>query len=110
VSNYNYWVEIGDGNGCITKSYYNEPIYSVDLEYQDFAEFKVFPNPTENMIYVHTNLKSSLYKIQTLNGSVVKTGVGTDEFSINVIDLPSGVYFLNVNNGLTNYQTKIVKL
>jgi hypothetical protein len=110
VSNYNYWVEIVDGNGCITKSYYNEPIFSVDLEYQDFAEFKVFPNPTENMIYVHTNLKSSLYKIQTLNGSVVKTGVGKDEFSINVIDLPSGVYFLNVNNGLTNYQTKIVKL
>jgi hypothetical protein len=28
-SNYNYWVEIGDGNGCITKSYYNAPTYPI---------------------------------------------------------------------------------
>ena len=110
VSNYNYWVEIGDGNGCITKSYYNEPIFTADLENQDLNEFKVFPNPTEHLIYIQTNIESSFYQIQTLNGSVLKSGVGTDEFSINVIDLPSGVYILNLNNGTRHYQTKIIKL
>jgi hypothetical protein len=110
VSNYNYWVEIGDGNGCITKSYFNEPIYTADLENQGFDTFEVFPNPSDNVIQVKTNFDSSIYQIQTMNGTIVKNGLDDGEFSINIMDLPSGVYILNLNNGTRHYQTKIIKL
>lgn len=110
VSNYNYWVEIGDGNGCVTKSYFNEPIFTANLENQTFDKLEVFPNPSDNLIQVKTNFDSSIYQIQTMNGSIVKNGLGDGEFSINIMDLPSGVYILNLNNGTRHYQTKIIKL
>jgi len=110
LSSYYYWVEIGNGNGCITKSYFNYPTFTANIENQSIDEFIVFPNPTDDIITIKTNFDSSGYQLQSINGSVVKSGIGNHEFSINIIDLPSGVYFLNLDNGNRNYRTKILKL
>jgi hypothetical protein len=110
LSSYYYWVEIGNGNGCITKSYFNYPTFTANIENQSIDEFIVFPNPTDDIITIKTIFDSSGYQLQSINGSVVKSGIGNHEFSINIIDLPSGVYFLNLDNGNRNYRTKILKL
>ena len=110
LSSYYYWVEIGNGNGCITKSYFNYPTFTANIDNNSLEDLNVYPNPTESIITIKTNFVSSIYQIQSLNGSIVKTGSGEGEFSININDLPSGVYFLNLDNGIRNYQTKIVKI
>jgi hypothetical protein len=109
LSSYYYWVEIGNGNGCLTKSYFNNPTFTANVDNNSLEDLNVYPNPTESIITIKTNFVSSIYQIQSLNGSIVKTGSGEGEFSININDLPSGVYFLNLDNGIRNYQTKIVK-
>jgi hypothetical protein len=110
LSSYYYWVEIGNGNGCLTKSYFNNPTFTANVDNNSLEDLNVYPNPTESIITIKTNFASSIYQIQSLNGSIVKTGSGEGEFSININDLPSGVYFLNLDNGIRNYQTKIVKI
>ena len=110
LSSYYYWVEIGNGNGCITKSYFNYPTFTANIENQSIDEFIVFPNPTDDIITIKTNFNSLSYQLQSINGSIVKSGIGNYEFSINIIDLPSGVYFLSLDNGNRNYRTKILKL
>ena len=99
-----YWVEDAllyhDGN---------EDCDAIHSELQDIEEhpsktdFVVYPNPTNNILFVETVHAPSLpeetqYHITNLMGQTLLQGHITDETQqIDIADLPSGMYFISVD-------------
>ena len=73
-------------------------------------QIKVYPNPATNFIYVKSslNLQSVSFEIYDINGRIVKSGqeLFNQQLSINISDISSGLYILNINNNEfeTNYK------
>ena len=98
-----YWVEDAllyhDGN---------EDCDAIHSELQDIEEhpsktaFVVYPNPTNNILFVETVHAPSLpeetqYRITNLMGQTLLQGNITDETQqVDIADLPSGMYFISV--------------
>lgn len=70
----------------------------------------VYPNPTSNFVFVKSNLNLQFvnFEIYDFNGRLVLSGeqLLNQQFSINVSNLSSGIYILNINNSQfeTNYK------
>ena len=81
------------------------------------ASVKVFPNPIEDVV----NLQLELKENTSLNVSVINLlgkmlisekenlSQGINTLSINLKDLPTGVYFLNLSDGVEIISKKIIK-
>lgn len=77
--------------------------------------FTIFPNPASNYFYInysngktYNNLEVVIYNIF---GNIVSTQYVTQTKSINITELPIGVYFLEIkNNGFIEGKEKIVKM
>ena len=107
--NYYYWVEVGDGNGCLTKSYFNSPNYASNFEFEE-PSMELFPNPTSNLINLKTNLPFFTYKVQTLNGLIVNYGNAEFATSIDLADLADGVYYIHLSYKDRTFVNKIIKI
>lgn len=78
-------------------------------------EVEVFPNPVKN--FIHLKFKGGdmdkfySIKIFNLSGSLLYKGssIGSDEYTIDAIHIPNGVFLLKVNNKTHELLTKIVK-
>ena len=81
--------------------------YSAILNITNFitsTEITVYPNPSYNILYLSYQHKNELdYQIFDLNGKIVGSGIANK--SIDITDLNSGVYFLNLFNN--NFQDTI---
>lgn len=76
-------------------------------------EFKIFPNPTTGIINFtkNDNVEVNSIEFTDLNGRVVKT-VKTESFSdvqIDISDLNTGVYLMNINTNEGMATKKIIK-
>ena len=71
--------------------------------------FDMFPNPVENILNVSfvDNQKTS-YKIYNINGQEVKAGM-LNQKEINVSNLKSGIYFLELHDGHKTSTKKFIK-
>ena len=86
----------------------NEDCDAIHSELQDIEEhpsktaFAVYPNPTNNILFVETVHAPSLpeetqYRITNLMGQTLLKGHITDETQqVDIADLPSGMYFISV--------------
>jgi len=75
--------------------------------------FQVYPNPTENQIFLKGNYDFSDFKIQivNINGQVVQSAINVDESqNIDVSNLHSGVYFIQLFSDSKRGISKFVKL
>jgi hypothetical protein len=113
-SNYNYWVEIGDGNGCITKSYYNAPSYPIAVNHTALEnQIKIYPNPVNEQLFVEIDNQVSSrvsYQIMDISGRIIK--VGEMEKGLNTIsvqELPNAVYFIYLQTDMDKKALKFVK-
>lgn len=61
-------------------------------------------NPTTNIISFSSSFKTSTYSVADLSGAIVKTVKATG--ILNVSDLPSGIYFLITDEGVSKFQKK----
>jgi hypothetical protein len=63
-------------------------------------ELHVWPNPTKNTIRVSglSNVTNAEYSLISNNGAVVKRGTVQDHQSIDVSELPAGIYIMNIHN------------
>lgn len=105
-----YWVEIGDGNGCVTKSYFNNPIFTADLEHITSQHIQVFPNPTSGFITIETDFSDFNFEIITMEGQVLNSGKGSYSIDFTDLNYPSGVYYLNISSNGSLFKHKIIKL
>ena len=88
--------------GQYTIGVIDKTIYGVHEDTQ--LTIQVYPNPTEDMIYVemlHATAQQE-YRITNLMGQTLLTGTvetshGTSQQTINVSSLPTGTYFLIIN-------------
>lgn len=71
----------------------------------------VSPNPSADKVQVYFGSKEpTLYTLTDIRGGIVNEGVLMDEGSIDIRNLPAGVYVLKLNNHVNNYQPqKIIK-
>ena len=76
------------------------------------SEIKIFPNPAQGKIRLIGEIEESTFKIFNVNGKVVKTGQFQKSFvqNIEVENLESGIYFIQISNGDKLFMKRFFKL
>lgn len=70
------------------------------------AQFSIFPNPAQNMVYIETNKGISKIEIFNQQGQLVKT---SKTKSISITELTSGLYFIKVGMANNSITKKLIK-
>ncbi|MFH2143658.1 MAG: T9SS type A sorting domain-containing protein, partial [Bacteroidota bacterium] len=67
----------------------------------------VYPNPTYDILYINTDNKEAVYTIYNNTGQLIQS----DKFnnSINVSNLSTGIYLLNIQTKENTYNIKFIK-
>lgn len=74
------------------------------------ATISIYPTVTSNLVYVNTENANSAYQIFNTAGSLVKTGkLNQNHSTIQISELASGVYILQIQSGNTTVSKKIIK-
>jgi hypothetical protein len=95
-----YYYRVYADNSVSTSDYSNEVVYQgLGQEELDQTHLKVYPNPTDELLYIsgiHTDITYSLYSSL---GAIVKSGnLNGNNPSINVKNLAAGVYLLQLGS------------
>ncbi len=92
-----YWVIVNEGDGCNQKAYYNRPTGIDDVN--AMAAVNVYPNPANDVVNVEINAAiGGKVQVEVLNLLGQKLSVQSDvdrKTSINVANLPAGVYLID---------------
>lgn len=73
------------------------------------VEFKVFPNPAIEKVFVNSTVKTT-YILSNINGQLLKKGTLIQGVNIiNVSHLPNGLYFINIKMDNGNVIKKIIR-
>ncbi len=107
-----YWVIVTQG-GCYNKIYYHAPTGINELP-QNYGDVSVYPNPTTQYLSVDiNNAKSGKYSVEVVNmigQKILGEQVTNHKASLDVSDLASGVYMVDVyHNGVKFSTVKFVK-
>jgi hypothetical protein len=95
-----YWIEAGDDSLCLTRTYYNAPVWQVGVEEsQNFSAVNIYPNPTSGLLYIshESNVELSSVRVFDLTGHLIKENLNPrNQTSFDVSELPSGFYILKL--------------
>jgi len=69
--------------------------------------FSVSPNPTNNILFINTDIDYNTINIYSLSGKLVKTQSAS--LQISVLDLPKGMYFIQLIGNKNNVVQKFIK-
>jgi hypothetical protein len=91
-------------------TYFNFQLSSTLINVKNKA-FKLFPNPTKNKLFIVFNNSNvqSIYNLTDLSGKQIQSGNLTNKNSINLGQIPSGFYLLNITYGSKQYTQLIQK-
>ena len=94
---FTYTVTVSDGNETVSASVTFTVVDNSGVDEIDGMNVSLYPNPASSMVYIkgiedYRNLEISIVNLQ---GQVVMNAVNSLE--INVKDIESGVYFININ-------------
>ncbi len=115
VSNLNagtYFVTVTDAYGCsqiLSATIENISLVGIDINNlsseEEITLIKTYPNPAQNKLMVALDaavLNAELSLYNALGEKVQQTKVIDTAFTMDVTDLPSGVYYLSLQLGTTN--------
>jgi len=71
-------------------------------------QFTIYPNPATNTIIIQANEIIENLLIKSLDGKLIKSYV-SPQSSIDVSDLPSGIYLIQIKNNQFNQTIKLIK-
>ena len=99
--------------GTLANSMYYDNFYisggTLNSETFETAEFRTFPNPTNDVWNIQTSENISTVKIYNTVGRLVKeVNVTGSEAKVDASDLSTGIYFARISNEFD--QTKTIKL
>ena len=121
----NNWFDLGSANqglNTVTYTYVNEFNCESAAADQIIVEsclglaslnedgLHVFPNPVSDVLTIQLDGESGSYRLLNNQGAVVIAGLLNGRNQINVQELSSGVYLLEVQGTSTNSRKRIVKL
>lgn len=75
---------------------------------QNNSRFIVYPNPANEVLNVMHQQGEMFYQLITIDGKVIKSG-SIENQQINISDLQSGIYLLQLNSDGKSETKKIVK-
>lgn len=79
-----------------------------NLEFE--KQVAIYPNPVENNLNINTNeSETGSFKIYTLSGNTIAKGEVTGLTTINLNNLKSGLYLVEINSGDKKVTKKIIK-
>ncbi|MFT4524435.1 MAG: hypothetical protein ACI9FU_002245 [Granulosicoccus sp.] len=70
--------------------------FTVGIEKESTSELRIFPNPTEGVLHISNLTKPTQFSISNILGNEVMNGVISDGDKLDVSELPSGIYILNL--------------
>ncbi|HJN54260.1 MAG TPA: T9SS type A sorting domain-containing protein, partial [Flavobacteriaceae bacterium] len=85
---------------------FSSPI-SLGLEDQVIFDYKIYPNPTSNIINIQGDISDLKVIIYDMLGKVLMQS--EEQESIDISFLKNGTYFLSLTNNSTNSTYKIIK-
>jgi hypothetical protein len=102
-SSNNYWVEVGDGNGCLTKSYYNLPLFLTGISESSLVpSISLFPNPVNNELSIlieNSKQERYSYTIENVLGELLLSGsLDNGANNIDVSLLQTSFYFIRIQS------------
>lgn len=65
---------------------------------QQFCLITLYPNPTNDRLYIQSNRKIDHAYIYDVVGNIIHVNINSECSCIDVSTLPQGVYFLKLNN------------
>lgn len=83
------------------------PNSNMSLDKNNLKSFEIYPNPSENFIAINTEIEFLGYAIYDHLGKRIAKGELKDKIEIS--NLASGVYFLELNNGSSKEIEKFIK-
>ncbi|GGG45462.1 T9SS type A sorting domain-containing protein [Bizionia arctica] len=98
VYNNDLYIAGGQGNN-ILKVENLEALLGIE-EIKSNLNLKIYPNPTSDYIQISGLLKSIPYEIYKTNGVLVIDGVLEPKSRIDLRNLSSGIYYINLKDGL----------
>ena len=102
-----YWIEAGDDSLCLTRSYFNAPVWQVGVqETTDNSLFSLYPNPTSGILNLSVDGKNSIssFSIYDCTGHLVKQEFNFRNQSVlDVSELPAGFYILKASDKKGSY-------
>ncbi len=78
-------------------------------ENEDLTKISVFPNPANNEVFVKGINGKFNYSIYDINGRVLQQKINTSNYAINVSELPTGLYLLNITQEEKSKKIKLIK-
>lgn len=108
-ANANYAVIITDG-ACIDTS---DCIFvsGLDVNENDFVGVSVYPNPLNDILTI-TNENGTLESVELVTAAgriVYSSEISSSQFEINVADISSGIYFVNIKSANSAKTFKVIK-
>ena len=104
---------IGVFDNILIKASATDTLLGTEKVSLDSSIFSFSPNPTSDFVNISNsdNIKVSSVKITDLNGRVVKQNNfdSVSDIKINVSDLSSGIYMMNINSNEGSVTKKIIK-
>ena len=107
-----YSVNVQAGNCSVTLNYVyiNNSINSIEAN----SWLKIYPNPTKDFISIELNEQTNeeiQIKLYSVNGQLMKSEMSkTSKIDLDIRNLDSGLYFLELKSGLKSHNCKIIKL
>jgi hypothetical protein len=95
----------------IRRAYFPQYEIPNSIDEESGMEIRIFPNPCSDYFQVQ-NLDDEefLFEIYNYQGQQMMSGGLNENFNLPVRDLPEGVYFLSLRNGVNRYIKKFVKI
>ncbi len=89
------------------------PTTNSTSEQLNFGDFKIFPNPTSDYLLVHfpnnsTTIRKNITIFDPAGRACLKATLNSNENRINIGQLPSGMYFLELQVNEGRYWQKII--
>jgi len=75
------------------------------------TDFKLYPNPATNKMTILTNNKTPIYNfnIFSISGKFIKSGILNMNNEVNITNLKSGIYFINIQYDEIKTSLKFIK-
>lgn len=89
-----YLFYVYDQNNCVYILYIS---YEQLVNILETSSFSIYPNPATNYIKIKTN-RFYAYDLISLNGQILRSGMFSNNLTINRNKLASGLYFLKLKN------------
>ena len=87
------------GSFSYTRSTNNQVLNTNEFELEN--NFKLFPNPSSELIQVSGLNENEKYRIYNISGAEIKNGIVSNNEQIDIRNFTNGLYFLKFYNGNT---------